>query len=282
MYSDRQRELNVFLCKLQQRAEEETGERTMVRSVTKTDGKKILEIVIGENFLLAPVVYVEEDGVNYGKNRLENILQGFWTVYNRYKELERRNFAFDKIKENLYLRLVSCDRNHGFSESLIYRYFLDLAEVPVLVLEEDMEDRCFSLTVNIQKGMCDVGEDEVFQTASENGEKDSMLDGLESSAEELGYEIFTMNNGHHLAVIDKEKLKDLAEETHSRFLYIVPVSIYEVLVISEDNVFDIYELEEFSKNRRESLDFEETMLSEKIYRYSVERNDIDLLDSDFN
>lgn len=47
MYSDRQRELSVFLRQLQQSAEEMTGERVTVRSVTKADGGKILEIVIG-------------------------------------------------------------------------------------------------------------------------------------------------------------------------------------------------------------------------------------------
>ena len=281
MYSDGQRELSVFLRQLQQTAEEKTGERVTVRSATKTDGGKILEFVIGENPLFAPVVYVEAFGISYGKNSLEDILQGFGIVYGRYKELrrglEKGGFIFDRIKGSLYLRLIPYERNETFLESLVYRQFLDLAVVPVIVLEEVIEDMCFSLAVNIQKDMCDASENELIQTASENGKKDCMVEGVEFSAEESGYEIFTMSNGHYSAILDIGKLRDLAEETQSSFLYIVPVSIYEILIIPEDNVFDLSELQEFSRNRKELLDFEEAVLSERVYRYSLESGDINII-----
>lgn len=245
--------------------------------MTKTDGEKIIEIAIGESLLLAPVVYVEAFGIGYGKNDLGDILQGLWTVYDRYKKLDKKGFPFDEMKASMYLRSVSYERYNGFLDNLIYRRFLDLAVVPVLVLEEDIEGRCYSLTVNIRKGMCDTSEDELFRTACKNGKNDCMVEGLEFSAEESGYEIFTMSNGYHSAMVDVEKLKDLAEEIHSNFLYIVPVSIYEVLVIPGDNVFDISELREFAQNKIALLDFEEAGLSEKIYRYSLESGEIDLI-----
>ena len=75
MYSDGQRELSVFLRQLQQSAEEKTGERITVRSVTKADGGKILEIVIGENPLFAPVICVEASGISYKKNSFGEVLQ---------------------------------------------------------------------------------------------------------------------------------------------------------------------------------------------------------------
>ncbi len=281
MYSDEQRELSVFLQQLQQSVEEKTGEKVIIRSVTMTEGGKILEIVIGENSLFAPVICVEASGISYKKNSLEDILQGFGIVYGRYKELrrglEKGGFIFDRIKGSLYLRLVPYERNDGFLESLVYRQFLDLAVVPVIVLEESIEDRCFSLAVNIQKGMCGVGEDEVFQAAGENEKNDCMVGAVEFSAEELGYELFTMSNGHYSAMLDTEKLRDLAEETQSSFLYIIPVSIYEILIIPEDNVFELSELQEFSRNRKELLDFEEAVLSERIYTFSLESGDIDFI-----
>lgn len=54
-----------------------------------------------------------------------------------------------------------------------------------------------------------------MRTASKKGKNDCMVEGLEFSAEESGYEIFTMSNGHHSAMVDIEKLKDLAEEIHN-------------------------------------------------------------------
>ena len=139
-------------------------------------------------------------------------------------------------------------------------------------------DTTFDWYVNLTgKGMCDVGEEELFQTASENTKKDCMVKGVEFSAEESDYEIFAMSNGHHSAMLDTGRLRDLAKEIYSSFLYIVPVSIYEVLVIPEDNVFDLSELQEFSRNRKELLDFEEAVLSERVYRYSLESGDINFI-----
>lgn len=277
MYSDRQTELSIFLEQVQQSAEEKTKERVIIHAVSKADGEKIFEIIIGENPLFAPVVCVEASDTGYRKCSLDDVLQGFWTVYDRYKKLDKEGFPFDEMKASVYLRLVPYERYSGFLDNLIYRRFLDLAVVPVLVLEVSTEDRCFSLAVNIQKGMCDVGEKELFQTASENTKKDCMVKGVEFSAEESGYEIFAMSNGHHSAILDTGRLRDLAKEIYSSFLYIVPVSIYEVLVIPEDNVFDLSELQEFSRNRKELLDFEEAVLSERVYRYSLESGDINFI-----
>lgn len=59
MYSDRQTELSIFLEQVQQSAEEKTEERVIIHAVSKADGEKIFEIIIGENPLFAPVVCVE-------------------------------------------------------------------------------------------------------------------------------------------------------------------------------------------------------------------------------
>lgn len=277
MYSERQKEFKVFLQQLQQSVEGRTGEKVEVHSVTKADGKKFLEIVIGENPLLSPVVWVEESSAGYERNSLEDILQRIWAVYGRYKELERRNFPFNKVKGNIHLRLVPYERNKGFLERLVFSRYLDLAVVPVLTLEKCVEDSCSSLIVNIQKGMCGVGVDELLRAGYENGKNDCIVEGLEFSAEESGYEIFTMSNGHNFAMLDKRKLRKLAEEICSDCLFIFPVSVYEVFVIPEDNVFDVSELQEFSKNIRGLLDFEGAVLSGKVYRYSWGRDDIDFI-----
>lgn len=86
MYSERQEKLKLFLRQLQQSVEGRTGEKVEVHSVTKADGKKFLEIIIGENPLLSPVIWVKESRAGYGRNGLEDILQRIWTVYGRYRE----------------------------------------------------------------------------------------------------------------------------------------------------------------------------------------------------
>ena len=96
MYSDRQTELSVFLEQLRQLAEEKTEERVIIHAVTKEDGEKIFEIIIGENPLFVPVVCVKASGTGYGKSGLDDILQGLWTVYGRYKKLDRKGFPLTK------------------------------------------------------------------------------------------------------------------------------------------------------------------------------------------
>ena len=208
MYSDRQTELSIFLEQVQQSAEEKTKERVIIHAVSKADGEKIFEIIIGENPLFAPVVCVEASGTDYGKSGLDDILLGFWTVYDRYKKLDKKDFPFDEMKASVYLRLVPYERYNGFLDNLVYYPFLDMAVVPVIVLEESIEDRCFSLAVNIQKGMCDASEEDLLQTASENTKKDCMVKGVEFSAEESGYEILAMSNGHHSAISGAETAID--------------------------------------------------------------------------
>ena len=151
---------------------------------------------------------MEASGTDYGKSGLDDILLGFWTVYDRYKKLDRKGFPFDEMKASVYLRLVPYERYNGFLDNLVYYPFLDMAVVPVIVLEESIEDRCFSLAVNIQKGMCDASEEELLQTASENTKKDCMVKGVEFSAEESGYEILAMSNGHHSAISGAETAID--------------------------------------------------------------------------
>lgn len=68
MYSERQEKLKVFLQQMQQSVEERIGEKVEIHSVTKADGKKFLEIVIEENPLISPIVWVEESNAGYGKN----------------------------------------------------------------------------------------------------------------------------------------------------------------------------------------------------------------------
>lgn len=77
MYSDRQRELSVVLRQLQQSVEEMTGERVTIHSVTKADGEKILELVIGENPLFAPVICVEASGISYKRTALVKYYKGY-------------------------------------------------------------------------------------------------------------------------------------------------------------------------------------------------------------
>lgn len=72
-------------------------------------------------------------------------------------------------------------------------------------------------------------------------------------------------------------LRRLAEETYNEHLYLIPASTHEILIIPEDNVFDIEELKELAERLNTSLEREEAFLSESIYRFSKRRNIIEIV-----
>lgn len=86
-----------------------------------------------------------------------------------------------------------------------------------------------------------------------------------------------MSNSFHCATMNSQSLKEFAIKTQNEHLYLIPVSIYEILVIPEDNIYDMAELKDFSQRIIESLDTEDAFLSNNIYRYSIKTNSLEVI-----
>lgn len=266
------------LHNLRKAMERQTGKKIMVHFLTRSNGRKLFEIIIdADNPLSSFAVHMEESSVNYRENWVEHILLGTMTVYEKYKRLVETNCNFNDRKDLLHLRLMNYERNKHCLKSLPCHRFLDLATVPVFALKVDIEESTFSIIRNIQTGECQNRIKELFQTAYENEKNDCIIEPIEFSAEELGFDTFLMSNSFHCATMNRHSLRKLAMETQNEHLYLIPASTYEILVIPEDNIYDMAELKDFSQRITESLDTEDTFLSNNIYRYSIKTNSLEVI-----
>lgn len=141
------------LHNLRKAMERQTGKKVMVHLLTRSNGRKLFEIIIdADNPLSSLAVHMEESSANYRENWEEHILFGTMIVYEKYKRLAETYCNLNDRKDLLHLRLLNYGKNKHCLKTLPCYRFLDLAAVPVLALKEDIEESVFSIIRNIQIG----------------------------------------------------------------------------------------------------------------------------------
>lgn len=256
--------------------EAQTGTATATHSITKSNGRKFYEIAIGEdNPLTSPVIYVDEPFTTYWEQ--EDILQGILAMYRKCKSLERADSDYSIVKKHVHTRLANHEKNKGILKNIPHQRYLDLSLIPVLMLREILSENTFYAMRNIPLGMWRSTADELLQAACDNEKNNCMIEAIKFSAEELGFEAYAMSNGFHCAAIDRQSLRALSVEIQNESLYLIPSSVYEMLVIPEDNVFDIAELREFADRLNTSLESESAFLSDNIYRFNRKKSTLEIL-----
>ncbi|MCM1234133.1 MAG: DUF5688 family protein [Ruminococcus flavefaciens] len=246
--------------------------------LTRSNGSKLLEIIIDtDNPLFSLVIRMEEPYMNYRENWVNHALSGTIAIYEKYKQIERKHFDFKDMRSHLHLRLMNYEKNIHFLNNLPHYHFLDLAAVPVFATQETIGESTFSIMRNIQIGECQNCTKKLFQIAYENETNSCIIEPIEFSAEELGFETFFMSNRLHCATINRQSLGKLVTEIQNECLYLIPANIHEVLIIPQDNIFDVTELRDFSQRIIESLDTKEIFLSSNIYRYTQKSDSLEII-----
>ena len=274
MYLEEHRNLE----NLRKSVERQTGKETAAYAMTGSNGNKIYEIILGADIpALSTVIRMEESFADYRGAWAERVLHEIMAVYENFGKMEGTGCCFGQMKDCLHIQLMNYEKNKWSLKNLPCCRFLDLAVVPVLAWREDREEMTFSIMRNIQRGEWHGSIEELLQTACENEENTCMVEGLESSAEEWGFEAYAMSNGFYCAAMDRQSLRALSEEIQNESLFLIPSSVCEMLVIPEDNVFDVGELREFADRLNTSLESERAFLSESIYRFSRKKNTLEIL-----
>lgn len=256
--------------------EAQTGLTTAIHSITMNSGKKFYEIAIGESKpFTSPVIYMDEPFVTHWEQG--DILQGILAMYRKCKSLEEADCDYSTVKKHIHIRLANYEKNKGILKNIPHHRYLDLALIPILILREVLSENTFYAMRNIPLGMWWSTTDELLQAAYDNEKNNCMVEALEFSAEELGFEAYSMSNGFHCAAMDRQSLWALSEEIQNESLYLIPSSVYEMLVIPEDNVFDIAELRELADRLNTSLESESVFLSDNIYRFRRKKNIMEIL-----
>ena len=115
MYSEERRNLE----NLRKSVEQRTGKKTEVHSLTRNNGNKLYEIMIGmDDFALSPVIHMEESFTGYRGDWLESALQGIFTIYRKFRKLEGVGCGSIQTKDCLQLRLMNYEKNRKLLKNM--------------------------------------------------------------------------------------------------------------------------------------------------------------------
>lgn len=204
--------------------------------------------------------------------------------------MDKKNFlddgflsGFENIKDMLYLQLVNFEKNEEALEKILYDRFLDLAVVPVIALKENHKSSSLIVVQRVWLDVWKVSAGEIFWRSYENGKEDCQIMPIEFSAEERGFEMFVLNSKKNAygasAMLHMDALKKFSEEIQNERVFILPSSVFEVILIPEDNVWydDVNELKKIIQEENASLKNPDNFLSNNVYVYSRGKNKLQIV-----
>ena len=278
-------------CQVEQR-------KTIKNNGVETDSLFLL----GEGIILSPGVDVKAcfEAYQKGASMEELVMQAVDTLLEPTPELAFEIASlgnFEKQKDRVIFRLVNYEANQKRLESIPHRRILDLAVIYCLYLQE-MEDSSLTAMIhNEYLDMWETTEETLYELAVENTARilpwtvqklDQLL--AEMVAEELDVRLpsrseigedspmlYVLSNSQGIygasGILYPSALQRIAADL-GQDLYILPSSVHEVLLLPADPQFCCEELEEMVRQVNQSELSPEEKLSDQVYYYSRERNEI--------
>lgn len=266
-----------------------------VTKVTKNNDIELTGLVLmKESDNLSPTIYLDglfaeyQDGA-YIEDLAEQIIR-FYKEQLPAGRLDMDFFQnFEQVKDRIFYKLVSFDKNRKMLEKLPYYKWNDLAIIFYYAMEEERIGRA-SITIHHQHlKMWEQSLDTLYAVAQENMKKSmpellvSMKDLLEETTglkmgEDTYLPMYVLTNQEKVygaaAMLYSEHMKKLAERWQTDLL-ILPSSIHEVLLLPDDgqNEYAFYRqmVEEVNTTQVEP----EEVLSYSLYRYCREKAEIE-------
>lgn len=222
---------------------------------------------------------------------LEKIVDEALLEYGRQREnvaIREADFLqeYETVKDRLYIRLVNRRWNQQYLEDKCHIPFLDLAAVYCIDLQNIFHGRDFcraglTVTKNLYAAW-GVSRKEIHQQALKNMEQNSryVMDdihtvlGLEENVEPGMPKLWVLQDktGHNsgaTALLYREIMERAAEKLEGGF-YILPSSVYEVLLLPEHATVPVRELKEMVQEVNRQTEEKEDLLSEHVYHYNKE------------
>ena len=266
-----------------------------VTKVTKNNDIELTGVVLmKESDNLSPTIYLDglfaeyQDGA-YIEDLAEQILR-FYKEQLPAGRLDMDFFQnFEQVKDRIFYKLVSFDKNKRMLEKLPYYKWNDLAIIFYYAMEEERIGRA-SITIHNQHlKMWEQSLDTLYAVAQENMKRSmpellvSMKDLLEETTglkmgEDTYLPMYVLTNQEKVygaaAMLYSGQMKKLAERWQTDLL-ILPSSIHEVLLLPDDgqNEYAFYRqmVEEVNTTQVEP----EEVLSYSLYRYCREKAEIE-------
>lgn len=294
---------NTLLQKFMERLKEELCKRYPGADLSfvlleKEDGREYAGLGVGSKEKQGEyvVLALERFAMDYWSKNLSmdeivaeigNVMNDYVTTIN-VSDLQE----FDKIKDRLYMKLVSRERNAEKLQGLVAIPFLDMAILFQIRYSETRFDKIFYTVTEKKRKEWGVTVEELYQAAYKNlVEKDApQIHEIEElvpflaptgesrklfSGPRLPMYVMTNKDRHQGAVsmLAKDKLREFAGKLGGKNFYLLPSSIHEMILLPED----LGEKEGLVEIVREVNDTEvplEDILSYHVYKYDQGQDEI--------
>lgn len=266
-----------------------------VTKVTKNNDIELTGVVLmKESDNLSPTIYLDGLFEEYQDGAyIEDLAEQIIRLYKEQLPAGRLDMDFfrnfEQVKDRIFYKLVSYDKNRKMLEKLPFYKWNDLALIFYYAMEEERVGRA-SITIHHQHlKMWEQSLDTLYAVAQENMKKSmpellvSMKDLLEETTglkmgEDTYLPMYVLTNQEKVygaaAMLYSEHMKKLAERWQTDLL-ILPSSIHEVLLLPDDgqNEYAFYRqmVEEVNTTQVEP----EEVLSYSLYRYCREKAEIE-------
>lgn len=303
-----------FSAEVKQSVQEKVGKgyEVIIRQVSKNNGVILDGLSIGRRQdTFAPVVYLQPYYEQLGSNMtFDEIVNDIISIYKKYMGISMRNTAealtvFNHVKDKVVFKLIQAETNRELLAEIPSIPFLDMAIVFYLLLDKREEGQMTALIHNNHLEVWNTTAEELYQLAKINAPK--LLPARLRTMEEVMFEIpmgqfteieegdvisgvseeiqgkpalyvFTNQNGVNGAacILYDGYLEEFAKKKETDIL-ILPSSIHEVLLITDNGILNYGDLEDIVKHINKNDVPVEDVLSDRIYRYSLAERKISIV-----
>lgn len=287
-------------------AEAETGSHVTVTKVRKVNGFNEDGLVItAMDCNLSPTIYLGyyyEQYKNIMDTELEPVRIVWNNIYSVYKKnLPLKNFDVDnvkdyeKVKDNLRIRLVNFEKNKDWLDDLVFISFLDLA---IIFSINVCADKGTVASITIKKDFLNYWgktEEELFEQALDNSKNDYEINSMEEimrqymdiTAEDekeideiFAEPMYVLSNTLRLngasAIFCENVLKRLAEQYGINYIYIIPSSLHEVILLAGVKNMNVRYLKEMVREVNDTQLEEADILSYSVYVYDAAKEEFEI------
>ena len=276
----------------------------MLQERIKNNGVKKLSLIIREHDINAsPTIYLEPYYDMYGNEGFEEAVDSIWECYEESRLKESFDISivsnYKKAKNKLVAGVINYKMNEELLQSVPHEQFLDLAIVAYVELGQPIVEEG-SATVLVSENLREIWgitPEEVIQQALYNVRDDAVIQDIEDALRELGAEhlmdllsnkdkgfLYVISNKKQfhggIHIMNKAAISKFADEKNVKYVYIMPSSVHEVMLLPATNAVDIdavHRLRKIVSEVNESQLPVEQILSNNVYLYSREENDLKIV-----
>ena len=270
-----------------------------VKEVTKTNGVKKVGLTISqENDEISPVIYIDQSIKDIEENKVtvDNVVKSIVDMYEEVAKTKDDNpYGIvglienkETILDNVLPFIMNRDKNNELFNQVPHRRYLDFIVVYKIYSNVDGETATITITHDLADQM-EMSESELYDAAIRNQKKKkpviqslgSLLGGMLGDIDDdTDPGLVLLSNEDYMygssLILIPSIIEDIAKGIESD-VYILPSSIHELLLLPAPLMDDESEILDIVRDINKNVVQPDIFLSDNIYKFSLETNDIELV-----